>query len=70
MEPQGRVVALVNSETLRNPCTRTRQQLLNLIEQVGGVVEELGACFKDSERPTDVEVSIIRLQKPEGRGPF
>ena len=70
VEPQGQVVALVNSETLRNPCTRTRRQLLNLIEQVGGTVEELGACFKGSERPTDVEVSIIRLQKPEGADRF
>ncbi len=70
VEPQGQVVALVNSETLRNPCTRTRQQLLTLIEQVGGTVEELGACFKHSERPTDVEVSIIRLQKPEGEDRF
>jgi hypothetical protein len=70
LQPQGQLVALVNSETLRNPCTRTRQQLLNLIEQVGGTVEELGACFKDSERPTDVEVSIIRLQKPEAADRF
>lgn len=70
LQPQGQLVALVNSETLRNPCTRTRQQLLNLIEQVGGTVEELGACFQDSERPTDVEVSIIRLQKPEGADRF
>lgn len=68
--PEGRVVALVNSETLRNPYTRTRQQLLNLIEQVGGEVEELGACFADSERATDVEVSIIRLQKPASADRF
>jgi len=67
---KGRLVALVNSETLRNPYTRTRRQLLNLIEQVGGTVEELGACFKDSERYTDVEISLIRLQKPEGADRF
>lgn len=70
LQPQGQLVALVNSETLRNPCTRTRQHLLNLIEQIGGTVEELGSCFKDSERTTDVEVSIIRLQKPEGADSF
>ena len=68
--PGGQVVALLNSETLRNPHTRTRQQLLRLIEQVGGTVEELGACFQDSERPTNVDVSIIRLQKPEGADRF
>jgi hypothetical protein len=61
--PGGDVVALVNSETIRNPYTETRQLLAKLIEDHGSV-EELGAVFLEAERSTDVEVSLIRLQKP------
>ncbi|GAB3840750.1 class I SAM-dependent methyltransferase [Hymenobacter jeollabukensis] len=64
--PGGHVAALVNSETLRNPYTETRQLLAKLIEDHGSSVE-LGQVFIDSERPTDVEVSLIRLQKPAER---
>jgi 16S rRNA A1518/A1519 N6-dimethyltransferase RsmA/KsgA/DIM1 with predicted DNA glycosylase/AP lyase activity len=60
----GELVALCNSETVRNPCDKNRQLLANLID-AHGTVEHLGACFADSDRPTNVEISLIRLTKPE-----
>lgn len=39
-------------------------QLLAALE-TAGAIDWLGACFKDSERPTTVEVVLIRLHKPE-----
>lgn len=65
----GDVVALCNAETLRNPYTKTRQQLARVIEQYGQS-EELGQVFLQAERPTDVEVSLIRLKKPQQDSPF
>src|SRR5690625_1861973 len=63
--PDGcKVVALCNSETLRNPLYQKRQELLDLISNHGSY-EELGNVFSDSDRPTDVEVSLIRLSKPD-----
>lgn len=60
------MVALISSETIRNPYSKTRQLLVDTIA-AHGIVEELGACFKDSDRPTDVEISMIRLTKPKSR---
>lgn len=65
----GEVVALVNAETIRNPYSETRQQLARLIADFGSV-EDLGRPFVDSDRPTDVEVCLIRLKKPAEGDPF
>jgi hypothetical protein len=59
----GDIVCLLNSETLRNPYTRTRQLLKKVIEDNNGTVEEIGSVFQDAERKTSVEVSIVRLKK-------
>jgi hypothetical protein len=52
---------LLNSETLRNPYTNERKMLCEIIEQYGWI-KELGSIFKNAERKTDVEVSLIHLQ--------
>lgn len=68
--PGGHVVALVNSETVRNTYTERRLLLEKLIADHGSR-EELGQVFaEDAERKTDVEVSLIRLQKPVERDPL
>ncbi len=58
----GEIVCLLNAETVRNPCTAERQRLATLIEQHGNV-EDLGACFREAERWTDVEVVLVYLKK-------
>jgi hypothetical protein len=40
------------------------QSLLEALEE-SEVIEWFGQCFKDSERPTNVEVVCIRLKKPQ-----
>ncbi|RSK45485.1 class I SAM-dependent methyltransferase [Hymenobacter rigui] len=59
----GDVVCLLNTETLANPYTETRQLLARLIEDYG-TSEALGAVFAEAERPTNVGVSLVRLHKP------
>lgn len=63
----GDLVALLNAETLNNPYTKERQLLGKLIAQYGDgeeAVTQLGQCFKDSARSTNVDVVMIRLTKP------
>ena len=67
--PGGHVVALINSESVWNPYSETRQLLAKLIAD-HGTVEDLGQVFKEAQRKTNVEVSLIRLQKPAGRDPL
>ncbi|SNR90154.1 class I SAM-dependent methyltransferase [Hymenobacter mucosus] len=69
--PGGHVVTILNSETIRNPFTETRQLLAKLIADHGSV-EELGQVFlaEEAERKTDVHVSLVRLQRPAERDPL
>lgn len=60
----GEIVAIVNAESIRNPYTLERQQLVNVIEQFGSV-EFIDSAFKgdDVYREADVEIALIHLEK-------
>jgi hypothetical protein len=58
----GEIVCLLNEETLKNPYTEERQQLVKIIEQFGEV-EYLGDCFSTAERKTGVNVVMVYLKK-------
>lgn len=60
----GDIVCVLNAETIRNPYTRVRQALLEIIA-LHGTVEEIGQPFLAAERPTGVECVLVRLTKPE-----
>lgn len=61
---EAEIVAIVNAETIRNPYSREREQLVRLIEQ-HGEVEFISDAFNGpyAERKTDVEVALIWLKK-------
>ena len=60
----GEIVAIINAETLRNPCTRERQMLLHLVQEYGEV-EYIEDAFKGSDvvREADVEIALVYLKK-------
>lgn len=60
--PGCQIVALCNSETISNDRFTGRKKLRAIIES-NGTFEDLGNCFKDSERNTGVNVSLINLFK-------
>lgn len=62
--PSGcKIVCLLNSETLKNTYTQTRRELFSIVENYGNSVK-LGDCFSDSERKTNVDVSMVTITKP------
>lgn len=61
----GAVVALVNAETIRNPYTNLRKELVQLIENANGTVEYIEHAFLEAERQTDVEVALVKVKFPE-----
>lgn len=69
--PAGcQIISLCNTNTLDNTYSTERKRLKDIIEYNGGV-EDLGPCFMDSERKTDVSVSLVKLYKPgEGKHEF
>lgn len=57
------IVALCNWETLNNPFSKTRKQLLATIENYG-YCENIGDLFRGAERSTSIDIGLIRLTKP------
>ena len=64
LAPGGRVVCLLNAETVRNAYTRERQLLRDIIGDYGRV-DDIGQCFVDAERRTAVEVVMVVMDKPD-----
>lgn len=59
IEHGGEVRCILNAETIRNPCTAARQRLLRALE-ADSQIEYISGAFADAERPTGVEIAIIR----------
>jgi len=61
----GQIVCLLNSETIRNPHTVYRQDLLRQLDELKANIEFVTDAFSgiDAERKTKVEVAIIYIDK-------
>lgn len=60
----GEIVAILNAETVRNPHTRERKFLLDLIEQHGDVEYHQDAFMtEDTLRTTAVDIALVHLKK-------
>lgn len=60
----GKIICLLNAETLRNPYTNTRKDLVRRLDEYGAEVEFMEGAFADAERKTDVEVALIKVDIP------
>lgn len=60
----GRVVCLLNAETLKNPYTNSRQKLARLLDDYAATVTYLTGAFANAERQTDVEIALVRVNIP------
>jgi hypothetical protein len=57
------IVAIINAESIRNPFSRDRMRLVELIEKFGSVEFLQDQFVDDVERSTSVEVALIYLDK-------
>lgn len=55
----GQVCCILNAETLRNPCDRYREKLVDMLLEHGAEIEYVKNGFSRSEHRTDVEVALI-----------
>lgn len=68
--PDGcEIVALCNWNTIDLKSNRFRRQLASIIEMYGQATN-ISNVFSDSERPTNVEIGLVRLWKPAGEDGF
>lgn len=57
----GQLVCLVNAETIRKQHTKLRQDIDRKLTDLGATIDFLPGEFLQAERPTDVEVALIRV---------
>ena len=65
--PGCTVIALCNTSSVDKDSYYSRNQQLCEVIKLNGSKENLGSCFKNSERDTNVRVSLVKLFK-EGEG--
>lgn len=60
----GKLVCLVNAETIKNPYTNLRKTIVKKLTEFGAEIEYLENEFTDAERKTNVEVALIKVDIP------
>lgn len=58
----GQIVFILNAETLRNPYTNTRKELVRKLDELGADIEYIDMAFKHAERSTEVDVALIYIK--------
>lgn len=61
----GGIICLLNAETLRNPYSNERKDLLQKLEHYGAEITYHEKAFIVAENPTDVEVACVKVIIPE-----
>ena len=61
----GGIICLLNAETLRNPYSNERKDLLQKLEHYGAEITYHKKAFIVAENPTDVEVACVKVIIPE-----
>lgn len=58
----GKIVCLLNAETIRNPFTETRKELLRQLKKHPHTIEFVDNAFITAERKTGVEVALVKVE--------
>lgn len=64
MKNGGQIVCLLNYETIRNPYSNIRKELLIKLQELNATVEHIPSAFKDADRKTDVDIALIYIKIP------
>lgn len=59
----GQIVCLINAETIKNPYSNSRQDLIQKLKKLDAKIEYIQNAFIDAERKTGVEVALIYIEK-------
>lgn len=64
LENGGKVICLLNAETIRNPYTNIRKALLAKLNKYEAKIRYIKNAFRYSERNTDVEIAMVEVDIP------
>lgn len=57
----GSIICLLNAETIRNPYSMSRKELIKQLSEYGAEIKYIEGAFESAERGTDVEVALIYM---------
>ena len=60
----GKILCLLNAETLKNPYSNKRKELISILEKYNAEIEYKSDSFSNSERSTSVEIASIYINVP------
>jgi 16S rRNA G1207 methylase RsmC len=55
----GKIICVLNAETIKNPYSILRKDLIAKLDRLGASIEYMQNAFMDAERKTDVEIALI-----------
>lgn len=61
----GKIICILNAETLKNQFSNTRKDLARKLEEYDAEIEYITEAFTNAERTTDVEVALIKIDIPK-----
>ena len=61
----GSIICILNAETIRNPYSLVRKELLQKLETYHADISFLTGAFEQAERKTFVEVAVIKVSIPK-----
>lgn len=60
----GRVICILNAETIRNPYSNERKVLVDKLDKLEASIEYRECAFTSAERSTNVEIAVIDVTVP------
>ena len=63
----GKVICLLNAETIKNQYSNPRRELARKLAEYNAEIEYIPGAFADAERPTGVEIALIKATIPEAK---
>ena len=59
----GQIVCLLNAETIKNPYSNSRKDLVSKLNKLDATIEYISNAFADADRKTSVETALIYINK-------
>jgi len=59
----GQIVCLLNAETIKNPYSNSRKDLVSKLNKLDAKIEYIQNAFSDADRKTNVETALIYIEK-------
>ena len=58
----GQIVCLLNAETLKNPYSNQRRELVQKLQQLDAEIEYIQDAFLEADRKTSVEIALVTIK--------